>query len=325
MNNAGAKPEVAVIVVAYHGDKWIAECLSTLERGCSGRWKLILVDNGGTTRIDALKLSGLDCQVLKTPRPMGFAEANNFALQQHRPDTPAVCFLNQDTRSEPGWLDACLTALREDATIGAASPELRTYDGSDYDPHFLACVEQTSVHSDYRGRRPGKDRCFDVERMTAAAMVVKADALMKAGPFDPVFESYYEDYDLCLRLKRLGYRLVICPSGRVAHYSGSSTRDRAAEHRRARQVLRNRQILRFRAAGDRRWPSVLKYLLVTMPYGLARSMARTTSAPSLRAYGAAQIDLLRLLPRIGSASRDARAWRRYLAELGWPSSGSPAA
>lgn len=312
---------VTVVLVAYHGDKWMAECLANLALGCTGPIKLILVDNGGTTRIDALNLSGFNCRILKTPRPMGFAEANNFALQQMPPETDAVCFLNQDTRSQAGWLDACLKAMAADVKIGAVSPELRTYDWSDYDPHFLACVNQTSKYPDYRRERRSIAASFEVTRMTAAAMIVKTEALIRVGPFDPVFESYYEDYDLCLRLRQSGYKLVICPGGCVAHFSGSSTIDQATEGRRARQVIRNRQILRFRTAGDRRWPAVLKYLLVTLPYGLARSIAHTASAPPLKAYLSAQIDLLKLLPRMGSASRDARVWHRYLADLGWPSLG----
>jgi len=127
---------ITVIVVAYHGDRWIPECLTSLRDSLDMPIRLVLVDNVGNSCIESVAVEGLDPIVLRCNEPLGFAEANNFALQQIDWDTEAVCFLNQDTTSGEGWLTACVECLRRDPQLGAVSPMIRTYDWQDWDPAF---------------------------------------------------------------------------------------------------------------------------------------------------------------------------------------------
>src|SRR5690349_13048812 len=65
-----------VIVVGYHGEKWLSRCLETLV-GAQGAFRLIFADNGGNGNLEALPFKKFDHDVIQTPRPLGFAEANN--------------------------------------------------------------------------------------------------------------------------------------------------------------------------------------------------------------------------------------------------------
>jgi len=304
------------IVVAYQSDQWLLECVQTLAASWNARDRLWIVDNSGNSRIE--QCTGLvpGTRVIQTPTTLGFAEANNFALLQGALDGEFVCLLNQDTLSGPGWIDACISAIERRSDVGAVSPLLKTWDGVDWDAGFAACVaESPQLSADLRsGVAAGP---YDVPRITAAAMLVRSDVLRRVGPFDPIFGSYYEDFDLCRRIREAGFRIEVCGQGVVRHFGGSTSTTTAARDRRTRQVLRNRAIARVREAGDRRIRAFLK-ILCSIPRNLLRGVVRTPSSQPVHAQLAAYFDLLRLAPRIMSAQRDSGIFDAYLREIGWP-------
>lgn len=313
---------MTVLIVAYHGAPWLPACLSTLVAASSGRVHLCLVDNSGNGDSIPERIPEMDYEVLRTPRPLGFAEANNFALQQLVGRSEFVCLLNQDTQSGPGWLDTCEQLLRDRPDWGAVSPLLRTYDGSDWDPGFRECMSKSpALMEAARGGALPRD-CYEVPRVTAAAVVVRMQALLESGPFDPIFGSYYEDYDLCDRIRRAGYRVGICGAATVCHFSGSSTTTEAAHRRRMRQIARNRAILRIREGDARRWPRIADHLVFILPRNLFRGLLRTPSSQPLTVQLGAQWDLLRQWRRLVSSRCDSSAFGEYLGQLGWPAAGT---
>lgn len=307
----------SVLLIAYHGDAWLPACITSLAAASRRRLHLVLVDNSGNTGIEDLDLSAFDAEVLATPRPMGFAEANNYALAHARHLEDTVLFLNQDTVSPAGWIDRCLAALAAVPTLGAVSPLIRTYDGTGWDPSFLACVPGSVTlpppeTSDVEGG------VFEADHAPAPALLVRTDVLRAVGPFDPVYGSYYEDYDLCLRIRRTGARIGFCRDATIHHYSGSTTTTPERERKRMRQIIRNRTLYHLRASGRPRGPQVARQFLVDLPRRLLRGLLGTPSSQPPGVVLQAAADLVRLAPRLASEAKDRAAWEAYLAALGWP-------
>ncbi|MFT7512311.1 MAG: N-acetylglucosaminyl-diphospho-decaprenol L-rhamnosyltransferase [Candidatus Omnitrophota bacterium] len=302
--------KVHVIIVGWNGDDWLPDCLTSLAGASVDRLHLVLVDNHNNPCIPDLDVSAFQTTILKTPKPMGFAEANNYALvHADWKEDGLVLFLNQDTRSAAGWIDRCLACFQQSPELGALSPGVRTLEDDDWDAAYKVCAKDTRS-------MPGMD-WQSVHEITAAAMLVRASVLRKVGPFDPIFESYYEDYDLCRRIREAGSEVGICPDAHLYHFNGSITRDVAAERRRMRWIARNRIITRIRESGDDRIKAVLKNFLVTLPINLARGVARRPSAQPVGVSLQVIRDLIRLSPRLVSASTDDAAWQKYLQSIGW--------
>ena len=196
------------------------------------------------------------------------------------------------------------------------SPLIRTYEDDGWDPSFLACLsdDQQAALDDIESL----EDVISTLNAPAPALLVRTDVLRQAGPFDPVFGSYYEDYDLCRRIRAEGYRVGFCTGARIRHFSGGSTTTEAQERRRMRQVIRNRVLYELRESEGQRWRKAARWVFTDLPRRLARGAFGTPSSQppvvTLRAY----CDLLRLGPRFVSQQRDEAAWRAYLDELGWP-------
>jgi N-acetylglucosaminyl-diphospho-decaprenol L-rhamnosyltransferase len=305
-----------VVLIAYHGDAWLPACLETLADASADPLHLVLVDNAGNTILDEVDLSAFEAEVLSTPRPMGFAEANNFALVEASRLRETVLFLNQDTMSPPGWVDACLQGLATHSRFGAVSPLIRTYEDDGWDPSFLDCLSEAQEAALQREEK-GQPQILTTQTAPAPALLVRTAVLRDTGPFDPVYGSYYEDYDLCRRIRAQGRAVGFCRNARVRHFSGGSTTTEAQERRRMRQVIRNRVLYELREGDAPRWWAVLKRVLGDFPWRLARGMAGTPSSqpPSvtLKAYA----DLANIAGRLVSKWRDRQMWEQYLSKLRW--------
>lgn len=312
----------SILLIAYHGDQWLPNCLNTLVKASADPLHLVLVDNDGNTILGDLDLSAFETEVLATPRPMGFAEANNFALMEASRLGDTVLFLNQDTKSAPGWIDTCTRTLKNHPELGAVSPCIRTYEDDEWDPSFLTCLSEEQEAALKANSVEGE--VIPTQNAPAPALLVRTDVLMETGPFDPVYGSYYEDYDLCRRIRGQGCQIGFCRDARVRHFSGGSTTTEEQKRRRTRQIIRNRVLYELREGKMPQWRAALSRFLFGFPHRLARGLAGTPSSQppqvTLRAYG----DLLRLGRRVFSSSYDQSKWEGYLSDLGWPPSRSDA-
>ncbi len=288
-----------VYIIGWNGDKWLPACLENLHRASAKRLHLVLIDNHNNPGIPNLPLDKFETRVVKTPRKMGFADAHNFGIVAAPPETDLVVLLNQDTKSADGWIDRCAGAFAEDPKLGVVMPGVRTYDDKGWDENFLNCAKKNPEMARYledekNGRVEATDssRCFHVPVVTAAAMVVRTEVLWEVGLFDPIFESYYEDYDFCRRASRAGWGIGICPAGRMYHYQGSVTDSPEACSRRERWVVRNQVIERVRETDGSRSAVLLKHFFLHFPRNLARGILRTPSSQSVRATLRANWDLV---------------------------------
>ncbi|MEO2033872.1 MAG: glycosyltransferase family 2 protein [Planctomycetaceae bacterium] len=306
-------PRITVFVVGYNSEKWLERCLSTLQTASASTLQLCFVDNHNNPTLDSRNVSKFDVEIVKTPRPMGFADANNFGIGQTRFESDLTVFLNQDTISSDGWIDACADCFASDSSLGILSPGLRTYDMDDWEPNLLTCLADSGKSTVSEASEAG---VVAVRQVTAAAMIVRTEILDQLGPFDPIFGSYYEDYDLCRRIRNAGHTIGVCLGARVGHFSGSVTSTPEQSRRRMRSLIRNRLIHKVRESGDRRLRVLAVHFAMTLPKNLIRGLLRTKSSQPLITTVAAHWDLLKIARRLVSKRRDESDWRQFLQDCG---------
>jgi GT2 family glycosyltransferase len=111
---------------------------------------------------------------------------------------------------------------------GASQPSARTFHSIWIDAIVLTGLAARYPHSRIFG---APDRTWadpnqpaEVDWVPGAFSILRREVLARTGLFDPAFFLYYEEVDLCLRVKTAGFRVVYWPDVVVTHIGGESGR-----------------------------------------------------------------------------------------------------
>lgn len=294
---------IAAVIVHYGDSTPTLACLrSVLADPSSARRRVMVVDNSGNFDLP----SDLDSavSVLHLPDNPGFGggvrrglDALRCALNSNSnsaldpPDFDLVLALNHDVCVRPGFFDALRRAFAE--------PQVGAVGG----PVYLAATGERSSRLWYAGggfrRLTGTvwqscttadaDVAREVGFIPGTALAVRLQAWDATGGFDASYFLYHEDLDLCLRLRRAGWRLWFEPGMACDHHLGEATGSGDASPLYLEWMARNR----FRPFHSRLYRVYL----------------------ALMHSGWVVVKSLRLLPRSGAGARLWALWRGHLHAL----------
>lgn len=169
-----------------------------------------------------------DAEWLDLPADRGFAHAGNAALdlaQQRGIDV--VVLLNDDARLSPLARSALVEAARLPG-VAAAGAVLLEEDGHTVQSAGLRVTRGGGRVRALRPAVPPRGGCQPAGALPGTALALRVSAALQVGGFDADrFPFYFEDVDLCLRLRRRGYRLVLVPEARAVH-RGAATAGRGS-------------------------------------------------------------------------------------------------
>jgi len=117
--------KVSVVIPTSNGARFLGPCLDALRalRSAAGvELETIVVDNGSTDATPQVLARHPGVKALVFPRPMGFAQANNAARTVATGEI--VCFLNNDTRVDPAWLERPLQIFARDPRVVGVGSKL---------------------------------------------------------------------------------------------------------------------------------------------------------------------------------------------------------
>jgi GT2 family glycosyltransferase len=225
-------PGWTAVVVNYNGAGYLDACLRALEQTRPAPAEIVVVDNASTD--DSLQElhASPRVNVLSQPRNLGFAGGANVGLSAV--ETELALLMNPDVEVDANFGQALLEAFAADDRLGAAGALLR-YPDSDRIQHAGGIIERplmTTSHLAY-GQRIGEARLApaDVDFVTGGAMGLRIAAIRNVGGFDESFSPvYYEDVDLCVRLREAGWRVRFLPALQAVHHEGVTLERSDAYH-----------------------------------------------------------------------------------------------
>lgn len=231
--------DVSIIIVNYHSSRLIADCIDSI--GVHTRdleYEVIVVDNDSEPDFKETILSLLHhpplsgIKFLSLSENIGFGRANNQGLKTATGRN--ILFLNPDTLLMNNAVKILSDFLDNNSRAGACGPNIldesqnpafsfkRFLPGIfwefnellNYYPQKLKYGQNTSFN------HTGKP--LEVGYATGAALMVKKEVLDKVGAFRDEFFLYYEETDLCYRIRKAGWKIFNVPEAEIIHLESKS-------------------------------------------------------------------------------------------------------
>lgn len=217
----------------------VDSCFAEIKRaGIEG--EVIVIDNASSDGSpQAVKARFPEVRLIRNQENLGFSTANNQAIRtscgRH------VLILNDDVVLQQDSLKVLLRVMDSDPRIGAAGPKLLNRDGStqlwftnkrfprlrgvllEMSPLFRVFYSDPRLRALFTDYGDPELSC-KTDHLAGACLLLSREALRSTGLFDEGFQFWYEDVDLCYRIKQAGWDIAYVAEARVVHYGSASFR-----------------------------------------------------------------------------------------------------
>ena len=257
---------LSVIIVNYNSKNVLQNCLSSLEKYLKEKFnfEVIVIDNASSESINELETSFPRVNFIYSEKNIGFAAANNIGLQMSK--GKYILLLNPDTIVNENSFQPMINYLDNHNDIGIVGCKIYNTGGEiERSTHSFPSLLKEFFHANefikdflsYESKTAGllkkifktksldsywdHDSIKEVDHVTGACMMVKREAVEKAGLLDEAFFLYNEEVEWSFRIKNAGYKSVFIPDSNIIHLFGHSTNQKVQK-----QTLNNLLIERYR-------------------------------------------------------------------------------
>ncbi|MBM7622080.1 GT2 family glycosyltransferase [Bacillus tianshenii] len=226
--------EITVSIIIPVCNKWeyTFSCVkSIIQHTLNINYEIIVADDMSTDQTLNIKNYFRNIVVVKDGKKRGFLKNCNNAVKHAK--GRYLLFLNNDTLVKKDWLKYLLELFEKDKRVGVVGSKLIFPDGRLQEAGSIIFKDGSTLGYG-RGDSPDKPEYSyvrEVNYCSGACILVKKELFFSAGMFDEQFSpAYYEEVDLCMKIRELGYKVMYQPLSEVIHYEfGSSSSNEAVE------------------------------------------------------------------------------------------------
>lgn len=233
-------PDFALVIVNYNGGAELARALQSVAHDAGAHtWEGLVVDNASTDgSADVAEAFAPRVMLVRNQQNVGFGRAVNQAIA--RTSAPFVLVMNPDCWVRPGAIETLMGELVRDAACAVVGPRILDPDGAEQgsargDPDMLTGLfgRTAPLRRWWPGlsvsRRnvvaapPASGESVVVDWVSGACFMARRQAIEAVRGFDERYFLYWEDADLCRRLRAAGHRVRYVPAATAVHQVGRSS------------------------------------------------------------------------------------------------------
>lgn len=212
--------DLSIIVVNFNTKKLLQDCLESIFQQTRGiKFEVIVVDNASKDGSAAMVKKAFPQAVLiQNKQNRGFAQANNQGIRKAKGEY--LLLLNSDTKVINNALKKLVDFARTKPDLGVVGPRLLNRDGSHQPstaPFLTLPVALVWLVTGDRLIYSSPQKTRQADWVMGSALMVKNQALKKAGLLDEKFFMYVEEVEWCYRIKKAGWQVWFYPGAKIFH------------------------------------------------------------------------------------------------------------
>ena len=226
-------PDVSVIIVSYNTRDLLLQCLRSLQSARETvSLEIIVIDNASSDGSAEVCRTIPGVRVIANSENVGFGRANNQGIRESQSEL--VLLLNSDTVVLPDTVHKMLHFMRQSKKVGVLGCRIISPDGRRQPSCFrypniaTIAVERLLLYRFWstlpQTTLPTSDGLEPTpcDWTIGACMLIRRAALDSVGMFDPDIWLYGEELDLCYKIKKLGWSILVDPAASIVHFGGAS-------------------------------------------------------------------------------------------------------
>ena len=234
---------LSIIIVNWRSKDHLRACLRTVRATAADLSPQVIVVDGASFDGcgEMLAAEFPEVTFIQSQENLGFGRCNNLGFERSASDL--VLFLNPDTELKVNCLQTMLAELERRPDAGILCPRILNPDGS----LQTTCVRalptplNRAIDSTFFRRLLPNSRLWgigqafraaepiEVEAVSGAFMLMRAEVFRRVGGFTPAYFMYGEDMDLCAKIGRSGLKIVFVPRAEIIHHGGISSSQQDSE------------------------------------------------------------------------------------------------
>jgi GT2 family glycosyltransferase len=223
--------KAAIVILNYNGKEMLRQFLpSVIEHSI---FPVIIADNASDDgSVDFLKETYPDLEVLTMAQNTGYAGGYNHVLFLLSERFQYFILLNSDVAVTAGWDGKVVEYLEQHSEVAVAQPKILSLQTKHLFDYAGACGGYLdSLGYPYcRGRvlhsveedHGQYDQPREVDWASGACLFIRSKIFVELGGFRTEFFAHMEEIDLCWRIRKRGWRLMVLPESKVYHLGGGT-------------------------------------------------------------------------------------------------------
>jgi len=214
------EPDVSVVIITRNRPQMLHDCLEYLKKQTVSPGEIIVVDS--STGEDTQAVLDAYPQVVRLRIPNGRnnrPQAKNLGIAHASGDI--IAFLDDDSMAQPDWLCFLLEPYADPSVGGVGGRVIDALEQARATPDDtrIGVVQHEGKIKMTTNFILDPGHPVEVDHLVGCNMSFRKDALLQIGGFDHNYTggNTLEETDVCIRVKRAGYRLIFEPRAVVDH------------------------------------------------------------------------------------------------------------
>ncbi|MFA6159883.1 MAG: glycosyltransferase family 2 protein [Parcubacteria group bacterium] len=226
--------KLSIIIVNYKSADFLEKCVALVREKISEEFleEIIIVNND---QEEAIKLNFQDnLKIINNSKNVGFGAGNNAGAKVAKGDV--ILFLNPDTEIISKNIEDIFSLFQQDEKLGVIGSQLWLDDNrvqpwsAGHEINLINLIKNNlGLVKSQKIWKAEEEKMVDW--VAGTALFIRKDIFEKIGGFDEKFFMYFEDMDLCKRVREAGKNILYNPNFKVKHIGGKSYQEKGFQKR----------------------------------------------------------------------------------------------